>query len=252
MNELLSNKKRIDDLNYNVFENKKNIIIDLDGTLIDSLGIWNEVDREVIIRQGKIPRNVGLERDNFLAKNTHGNIYLNYAQYNIDSYGLENITAEELMLERNAIAKEYQKTKLKLKENAADFLKLAREFGYILTLATITSREFLDYYAYENPNICNMIDLYEIFNGGTLSKDEVSKKKPNPEVYEKAMVLTKTTPDECIVIEDSLSGIVAAKGANLDTIVIYDKYSDDDREKINELANYTTSGYKALKRNIRL
>ena len=51
---------------------------------------------------------------------------------------------------------------------------------------------------------------------------------------------------KCVVIEDSLSGVRAAKGANLDVIVIYDKYSDKDREKINELADYNVENFKEL------
>ena len=49
-----------------------------------------------------------------------------------------------------------------------------------------------------------------------------------------------------MVIEDSLTGVLAAKNANLDVIVIYDKYSDKDREKINELADYNVLDYKEL------
>ena len=48
------------------------------------------------------------------------------------------------------------------------------------------------------------------------------------------------------MVEDSLTGALAAKNANRDVIVVYDKYSDKDREKINELANYTVSNHKEL------
>ena len=44
--------------------------------------------------------------------------------------------------------------------------------------------------------------------------------------------------EECLIIEDSLIGIEAAVNAGIECLAIYDKYSDSDREKINELSNY--------------
>ena len=51
---------------------------------------------------------------------------------------------------------------------------------------------------------------------------------------------------KCIVIEDSLTGVLAAKNAKLEVIVMYDKYSDKDREKLDEFADYTVSNFKEL------
>ena len=49
-----------------------------------------------------------------------------------------------------------------------------------------------------------------------------------------------------MVIEDSLTGILAAKNANLNVIAIYDKYADKDRQKINELADCKVANFKEL------
>lgn len=243
-------RKSVENIDYNIFEDVENIIVDIDGTLIDSIGLWNDVDEKIISGFGKTPRNVGLDRDRFLAENTYGDIFVNYAQYVIDSYGITGITAKELFDMRCDIAEVYHTEKLQLKEGADEFLIKARELGYILTLATITIPRFLDIYAYKNKNICSKIKLYEIFNGGVLTKENVSHKKPNPEVYFKAVEIGGCPSESCIVIEDSLSGIQAAKGAGLKTISIYDKYADCDREEIDELTDYTTPGFRALKRNI--
>ena len=50
-------------------------------------------------------------------------------------------------------------------------------------------------------------------------------------------------PNECIVFEDSLHGVMASKAAGIYTINIYDKYSDSDREKINKSANFKINSY---------
>ena len=67
----------------------------------------------------------------------------------------------------------------------------------------------------------------------TIKKDDVKMKKPNPEVYNKIKDKFKINNlSECIVIEDSLSGVLAAKKAKLKVIVIYDKYKDKTLYKL--------------------
>ena len=50
-------------------------------------------------------------------------------------------------------------------------------------------------------------------------------------------------PEECLVFEDSLHGVMASTGAGIETINVYDKYSDKDRLKIDSLADYKIDSY---------
>ena len=68
--------------------------------------------------------------------------------------------------------------------------------------------------------------------------------KPDPEIYLKAMNAIGFEPSECLIFEDSLIGAEAAKASGAEVAVIYDKYSDDEREEINALADYFVSDYK--------
>ena len=70
--------------------------------------------------------------------------------------------------------------------------------------------------------------------------------KPNPEVYLKIINELRVKKEDCIIIEDSLIGVEAANNAGIDVAVIYDKYSDCDREKINELSQYRFSDFKEM------
>ena len=64
----------------------------------------------------------------------------------------------------------------------------------------------------------------------------MKKLKPDPEIHYKILKELNVKPEECLIVEDSLIGIEAAINAGIEFVVIYDKYSDGNREKINNLA----------------
>jgi HAD superfamily hydrolase (TIGR01509 family) len=53
-----------------------------------------------------------------------------------------------------------------------------------------------------------------------IGKEDVTKHKPNPEIYKKCLKILKMKPEECIVVEDSLFGIEAAKRAGIKVIAV--------------------------------
>ena len=56
------------------------------------------------------------------------------------------------------------------------------------------------------------------------------------------------TPQECLIFEDSLVGVLAAQAAGIECAVIYDQYSDNDRDELNRLADYRFNDFaQALK-----
>ena len=61
-----------------------------------------------------------------------------------------------------------------------------------------------------------------------LAGDVVSKKKPDPEIYLLALERTGLSPDECIVIEDSRNGILAAKAAGLRAVATTNIYTENE------------------------
>ena len=230
----------------NKLSNLELVIFDLDGTLIDSNGTHNYLDIELArsLGENKSSKEILQERDEVIKNNKTGDIYLNYCNYLKTKYD-SSLSASEILQIRRNLSKKISKD-IKYKTDADIFIKYLKNQNIKLALATVSRRETIDIYINENENIKNKCNFNEYFDF-IVTKDDVILKKPNPEVYNKIIENFQIKDlSKCVVIEDSLTGVLAAKNANLDVIVIHDKYSDKDREKINELADYNVTDYKEL------
>jgi HAD superfamily hydrolase (TIGR01509 family) len=72
--------------------------------------------------------------------------------------------------------------------------------------------------------ICNQLDFNRFFEL-KLARDHVKNAKPDPEIYLKAASTLGTEPEECIVFEDSVVGLKAAKSAGMNCIAITNTYA---------------------------
>ena len=75
-------------------------------------------------------------------------------------------------------------------------------------------------------------------------KEGVQNKKPNPEIYNKIMQHYNARPEECLIFEDSYTGVLASNNAGIEVVNVNDKYADLDRDKINEITDYSIKNYK--------
>lgn len=228
-----------------MFDNKKVIIFDVDGTLLDTIGIWSQVDIKLISAiGGEMHDKIDLEREAFLAKSVGANTYMEYAKYIKNRYN-SSFSDEKIFQLRNQIAMNLLMHEVDFKNDAEVFIRMAKKNGFVLVIASATTKWAMNLYTTKNTNIMKKCNIPEIFDLIIL-KDDVEKMKPHPEIYLKVLSALNVEAKDCIVLEDSLSGVKAAKNAGIEVINIYDKYSDRDREEIMRLADYFVLDFAEL------
>ncbi|MBO5667210.1 MAG: HAD family phosphatase [Firmicutes bacterium] len=223
-----------------MLHNKKLIIFDMDGTLIDSIGIWNDVDCDLLQRltgREHDPALVQKRRDETLRKYRQDpDPYLRYSEFLSELHQLSE-SGEEIVQIRYEIAAKHLTTRIDYKPGVPEILKELKSRGYDMVIASITKRKNMTVYRTENTNLMSKAPIDEYFKK-YYTQEDVKETKPNPEIYLKVLADFGRKPEECLIFEDSLVGIEAANAAGVDVVAMYDKHSDRDRTKINLLSKY--------------
>lgn len=110
--------------------------------------------------------------------------------------------------------------KLPLRPGIHRFMREGIDAGLILGIATTSNERAAQAIAYQ---ILNDIPFDFVLAG-----DVVSKKKPDPEIYRMALSKTGLQPEECIVIEDSRNGVLAAKAAGMHVVATTNHYTEKE------------------------
>ncbi len=227
-------------------KNKKYIIFDMDGTLIDSIGVWNRTDQVLIEKYGNKHieiSDIQIERDQFLHDNKGSNIYIAFCEYLIKKYKLSVKDAKKLLELRWQISSEILKNEMDYKPNAVELVLKLKYLGYTLILATMTTQVQLDIYSKENKRMYNQLNLEKTFDLITTQADVINK-KPDPEIYNMIIKHYDAKEEECLIFEDSYTGVLAAHNAGIEVICVYDKYADVNRNEINAIADYSINNFK--------
>ena len=165
-----------------------------------------------------------------------------------ETYGAEQ-TPEEIHTLRYETPQDFLRNVIDYKPDADTFLRWLKERGYTLTIATTTKRSNVETYRTRNVNMMKKAKIDDFFTR-VYTREDAKEIKPNPEIYLRVMEELGVSAEECLVFEDSLIGIEAAKRAGMESVAVYDRYSDGEREQIDALADYRIRNYTELLREL--
>ncbi len=194
----------------------KAVIFDLDGTLVDSMWVWKDIDVEFLEK-----RNFSMPDD--LEKVIEGFSFTETAIYFKNRFKLSE-TIDEIKEEWVVMAEEFYSSKIRLKDGILDLLNLLKKNNIKMGIATSNSRELAEMTLKDN----DILDYFDIL----ITSCDVEKGKPSPDVYLKVSDSLDVDPLECLVFEDTHAGVIGAKRAGMDVYAVYDEYSKDFKEDI--------------------
>ncbi len=200
----------------------KAVIFDLDGTLIDSMGVWLDVDKDFLGKRG-----IDVPKDLFDSV-PQGNSYSGLAQYFKERFNLPE-TIEEIMQEWTDRVYELYKTEICLKPGALDVLQFLKENEIPMAIGTSNSDELAALALSKN-------DISEYFLHVQTGSNDI-KGKPHPDIYLNTATKLNISPKDILVVEDTIAGIQAGNNAGMTTIGIYDKWAKHEHEQIKAEAN---------------
>ena len=194
----------------------KGAIFDLDGTLIDSMGIWKEICiRYLHKRNISIPKNL-----NEKAKTM---TFEEVASYFKQKFNLPD-TSEEIMNKWNDMAFYEYTHNIGLKKGVKEFLTFLKDNDIKIGLATANSSRLLE-------TVLKSNNIWHYFNVVT-TIDEVKKGKNHPDIYLLTAQRLRLDPKECVVFEDILPAIIGAKAAGMKVVGIFDESSKAEKRQI--------------------
>jgi len=210
------------------------VIFDIDGTLVDSMHVWTDID-DIFLEKYHLE-----EPENF-HEGMEGKSYSETAQYFLDLFPELPHTKQELEDEWHEMAFEIYTKELQLKKGAYDFIVDMHKAGIKLGIATSNSRDLAEGLLM-NTGVWQYLDA-------VWTSDEAKAGKPAPDVYLKVAESLGVKPERCLVFEDVQNGILAGINAGMKLFSVEDTFSKPQEERKKELADYYIQDYDDIKNN---
>lgn len=196
----------------------KAVIYDMDGVIIDSEPLW----REAIIFTFN---NVGLDFNEDLCRITQGMRLIEVVEYWYDKTPWNGKTVEEVEASLLKKVTELIIEKGVKMDGVTSSLNHFKAKGYKIALASSSALSLINTVLSQ----LNIENEFEVVN----SAEHLDYGKPHPEIFIKTATQLKVKPMDCLVIEDSFHGVLAAKAAVMKVITIPEsKYHNDTRFSI--------------------
>lgn len=205
-------------------------IFDMDGTLLDSMGMWNNLGADVLRAQGKEPL-PDLRRQLETLSLRQG------AAYCKEAYGLSQ-SVDSVMELISRRVRDFYHNEVQVKPGVVKFLSLLKMEGVWMYVATATGRDLAE-------AALKHTGIRDYFRG-IVTCEDVGTGKDHPEVFERALRRLRSTKQDTVVFEDALFAIRTAKAAGFRVAAVYDPSAEGDQDAIREIADYYIRSYEEM------
>lgn len=205
-------------------------IFDMDGTLLDSMGMWRTL-------ASVLARNHGKEAPPDLDRQVASLGLWEGTAYCKEVCGLPG-TVDELVKEIWGQIEDFYQNQVQPKPGVVKFLSLLKMEGVWMYVATATDRTLAEA-ALRHAGI----DGY--FRGIITSEEAGQEKREGPEIYERAMRRLQSNKKDTVIFEDALHALRTAKAAGFRTAAVYDE-SEPNQEEMRRLADYYIESFEEM------
>lgn len=209
----------------------RGVIFDVDGVLLDSLAVWNDLGERYVRKCGYEPvKNMS----QIIAEMSmeDGAVWIR------NTYGM-NKESELIVTELEEMLKEFYSKEVQVKPGVLELLSFLEE-KKIPCVAATSGMKSLTLAGFKG----NGIDRYI---SEVITEEEVGKDKHHADIFCKACNYLQTEVSETLVVEDSLYALKTAHKAGFLTAGMQEKYSEKDREKIRKTADFYCCDMNELK-----
>jgi len=180
---------------------KKAVLFDLDGTLVDSEWFYYKAWKAVLVNYAFDLTSVIWLND--IAGKTDVQAY----EVLCDRYGLSLVKEEFLVRVKQQISQLYEEESVPLMPGVLDLISFLHQRQIILALVTSSQRGVAVYHLEHN----GLMEYFTLL----VTRTEVTHTKPDPEPYLLCLQELGLQAEDCLVLEDSVTGVTAAKAAGL-------------------------------------
>lgn len=211
-------------------KNFKGALFDLDGTLLDSMYVWSDVNEAFLKKRGIVA-------PEGYVKTITPMFYHDAAAYAIKTLDLSD-EPDALIREWDGMALALYSNAVKLKPGAGEYLRRLKAQGVKLGVATALGPELYEPVLMRN-------GVYDVFDAFT-SSHEVKRSKAFPDVYLLAAQRIDVEPKDCIVFEDIRTGVLGAKAGGFFTCGVFEPWSFGEQDGLEEAADYYIKHFEEL------
>ena len=206
-------------------------IFDMDGTLLDSMHIWNDVGPKTL-------RSMGIEPAPDLGPRLMLTTFRDGAALCKEEYRLSESVEEIMDLTKDRVRSFYEH-EVQAKPGVEKFLSLLKMEGVWMYVATNTDRDLVE-------AALKHTGLEGYFRGILTCAEVGAGKKDSPEIYERAMRRLRGNKKDTVIFEDALHAIRTAKAAGFRVCGVYDPSAEADQEEIKSLSDYYIRSFEEM------